>query len=63
VWKSGLLPAGLVLVVLPMWALVLFWAYPLAWMTTADLTPEERAYYINKGSTNVACPPVCRREG
>ena len=31
-WKSGLLPAGLVFVVLPMWALVLFWAYPLAWI-------------------------------
>jgi hypothetical protein len=39
---------GFVFVVLPVLALVLFWAYPLAWMTTADLTPEERGYYINK---------------
>jgi hypothetical protein len=31
-----------------MLALLLFWAYPLAWVTTVDLTPEERTYYINK---------------
>ena len=35
--------------ILPVLAFLLFWAYPLAWMTTAELTPEERAYYINKG--------------
>jgi hypothetical protein len=41
--------AGLLFAILPALALVLFWEYLLAWMTTADLTPEERTYYINKG--------------
>jgi hypothetical protein len=48
-WKFWVFCVGLVFVILPVLALLLFWAYPLAWMTTADLTLEERAYYINKG--------------